>query len=173
MLRKARILLASTVLCLVSNRIAAADVVYDFSGKVTFLVTMQNFQYTAPTFITTDVFIPASALDFCTSGPPIQPCFGVNFLPSGPDSAQHYPEITFQTTNPDSSIGTVFYYFPLGSFSDYGTTAAVSFLGNAGTLTTSAVPEPSSGVTALLGALMVVLLALYRSRNGARGTCAS
>ena len=83
----------------------------------------------------------------------ILPCFGVNFLPSGPDTPQHYPELTFQISNPDNSVGTVFYYFPLGSsFGANGTLTTVPTLGNTGTLTiAAAVPEPSTAFPAFVG----------------------
>lgn len=97
------------------------------------------------------------------------PCFGVNFLPSGPDTAQHYPELTFQIRNPDNSVGTVFYYFPLGSsFAACGTLTNVPSLGNAGTLTVSAVPEPSTTLTVSIG-LLGVIAAFLRSRGHGKG----
>jgi PEP-CTERM motif len=129
---------------------------YDFSGRVNFIGAVELFRYTAPAFITADAFIPASALDLCSTGQML-PCFGVNFLPSGPDTPQHYPELTFQTRNPDNSVGIVFYYFPLGSsFAAYGTLTNAPSLGNAGTVTVSAVPEPSTALTLSIGLLGVV-----------------
>jgi len=152
-LRVTRLLFATDVLCAT----AQAAAIYVFSGRVNFVGAVELFRYTAPAFITADTFIPASALDLCSTGQMLT-CFGVNFLPSGPDTPQHYPELTFQILNPDNSVGTVFYYFPLGSsFAAYGTLTNVPSLGNAGTLTISA-PEPSTAFTLLIGFLTVVAL---------------
>ena len=153
MLRATRFLFGTVVLCATAQ---AAAVIYDFSGTVNFIGAAELFRYTAPAFITADTFIPASALDLCSTGQML-PCFGVNFLPSGPDTPQHYLELTFQILNPDNSVGTIFYYFPLGSsFDAYGTLTNVPSLGNAGTLTVSAVPEPSTALTLSIGLLGVV-----------------
>lgn len=153
MLRSTRLLFATVMLCAT----AQAAAIYDFSGRVNFIgAAVELFHYTAPAFITVDTFIPASALDLCSTGQML-PCFGVNFLPSGPDTPQHDPELTFQIRNPDNSVGTVFYYFPLGSsFAAYGTLTNVPSLGNAGTLTVSSVPEPSTALTLSIGLLGVV-----------------
>lgn len=156
MLRAARLLFATVVLFATAD----AATVYDFSGSVSFFGVVESFRYTAPAFVTADTFIPASALDLCSTGQML-PCFGVNFLPSGPDTPQHYPELTFQIRNPDNSVGTVFYYFSLGSsFAAYGTLTTVPSLGNAGTLTISPVPEPSTALTLLIGVL--IGLALFK-----------
>jgi hypothetical protein len=140
-----------------------AAIIYEFSGIVNTVGAAEMFRYTAPGFIAADTFVPASGLDSCSTGQAL-PCFGVNFLPSGPDTAQHYPELTFQIRNPDNSVGTVFYYFPLGSsFAAYGTLTTVPSLGNMGTLTISAaVPEPSSGFAVVLG--LAVLVVVRRNR---------
>jgi hypothetical protein len=139
-----------------------AAIIYEFSGIVNMVGAAEMFRYTAPEFIAADAFVPASGLDSCSTGQAL-PCFGVNFLPSGPDTPQHYPELTFQIANPDNSVGTVFYYFPLGSsFAAYGTLTTVPSLGNTGTLTISAaVPEPSSGFAVVFG--LVVLVVVRRS----------
>jgi hypothetical protein len=129
-----------------------ADVIYDFSGTDALFGFVQMFRYTSPAFISADTFVPAAALDSCSTGQAL-PCFGVNFLPSGPDTPQHFPELTFQTKNPDNSVGTNFYFFPLGSsFAAYGT--LTTFFGNSGTLTVS--PEPSSALGILLGILVLL-----------------
>jgi hypothetical protein len=131
-----------------------AGVIYDFSGVVSMFGTKQIFRYTAQQFVTTDTFVPAAALDLCTSGG-LAPCFGVNFLGSGPDTTQHYPELTFQTLNPGGSLGTTFYYFPLDvSFAKFGSLSTVSSLGNTGTLTIAPIPEPATGLM-LMGGLIV------------------
>jgi hypothetical protein len=169
-IRAARLLFASVVSCATAH----AAVIYDFSGNVNFIGAVELFRYTAPVFITADIFIPLSALDLCSTGQAL-PCFGVNFLPSGPDTPQHYPELTFQTRNPDNSVGTVFYYFPLGSsFAAYGTLTNVPSLGNEGALTVSTVPEPSTALTLLIGVLAVVAL-FFRSlcRNTWHGRATS
>ncbi len=100
MLRATRFLFGTVVLCATAQ---AAAVIYDFSGTVNFIGAVELFRYTAPAFITADTFIPASALDLCSTGQML-PCFGVNFLPSGPDTPQHYLELTFQILNPDIII---------------------------------------------------------------------
>ena len=131
------------------------------------LGTEQVFRYTATSFITGDTFVPASEMDICAnSGSFSLPCYGVDFLPSGPHTTEHYPELLFQTLNPDSSIGSIFYYFPPGAtFSSVGTLTNVPTLGNAGTLTISeaapvAVPEPAPGLTVL--PVVGFTLALWR-----------
>jgi hypothetical protein len=148
-----RLALAATIVCAASH----AEVIYDFSGIVNMFGAAESFRYTSPAFIASDTFVPAFALDSCSTGQSL-PCFGVNFLPSGPDTPQHYPELTFQIRNPDNSVGTVFYYFPLGSsFAAYGTLTNVPSLGNTGTLTISApVPEPSNAFAVVLGALVLI-----------------
>jgi len=151
MLRAAKLFLVSIMLCASSH----AAVIYNFSGVVNFTGAVEVFRYAAPTFIAADTFIPASALDSCSTGQGL-PCFGVNFLPSGPDTPQHYPELTFQIANPDNSVATAFYYFPLGSsFATYGTLA--TFFGNSGTLTVSPVPEPSYGFGVVFGTLLFLV----------------
>jgi len=87
MLRATRLLFATVLLCAA----AQAAVIYDFSGRVNFTGEVELFLYTTPAFITDDTFIPASALDLCSTGQML-PCFGVNFLSSGPDTPQYYPE---------------------------------------------------------------------------------
>jgi hypothetical protein len=149
-----------------------AAVIYNFSGVVNFTGAVEVFRYAAPTFIAADTFIPASALDSCSTGQGL-PCFGVNFLPSGPDTPQHYPELTFQITNPDNSVGTVFYYFPLGSsFAAFGVLSTVPFLGNEGTLAIADVPEPSTAVALLIGSIVVAALFL-REHQGRHRAAAS
>jgi len=162
MIRTTRALLTLTLLCLPSG---ASTIFYDFSGTSVVPSYTLQFQYTSLGFITADTFIPASALDSC-SAPPL-PCYGVNFLPSGPDTPQHYPELTFQLLNPDNSVGTFFFYLPPGSsFATVGT--ITSSIGISGTLVISDVPEPTSGLLVLAGGLpMVALLPKlrYRKRN--------
>jgi hypothetical protein len=145
--------LATAAFCAASR----AGVSYDFSGVVNMFGVAEMFHYTSQAFIDRDTFVPASALDSCSTGQGL-PCFGVNFLPSGPDTPQHYPELTFQTTNPDNSVGTAFYYFPLGSsFAAYGILTNVPSLGNTGTLTISAtVPEPANTFAVVLGILVLL-----------------
>lgn len=162
-----RLLLAASVLCAASR----AAVIYDFSGVVSMFGTAETFRYTSPSFIINDTFVPASALDLCSTGQGL-PCFGVNFLPSGPDTPQHYPELTFQISNPDNSVGTVFYYFPLGSsFAAYGALTTVPTLGNTGSLTIAAtVPEPSTAFPAVVGLVLIVMFCrrLFRTNASIR-----
>ena len=134
---------------------SGAAVTYDFSGTLAIFGYVETFRYTSLAFISADTFVPASLLDSCSTGQSL-PCFGVNFLPSGPDTLQHYPELTFQIANPDNSVATAFYYFPLGSsFATYGTLA--TFFGNSGTLTVSPVPEPSYGFGVVFGTLLFLV----------------
>jgi hypothetical protein len=130
------------------------------------LGTGQAFRYTAPAFIVSDTFVPASSMDTCANqGGFVLPCFGANFLPSGPDTAEHYPELIFETLNPDSSIGKIFYYFPLGSsFAATGTLTNVPTIGNRGTLTISetapvTIPEPAPGASLIVGWVAATLVA--------------
>ena len=133
---------------------AEASVIYDFSGTVSFFGIAESFRYTAPNYITADTFVPASSFERCSTGQ-TQPCFGAMFFVLGPDSVQHYPELTFQIRNADNSVGTVFYYFPVGnSFASNGTLSTI--LANPGTLTISAAPEPATGLILLVGAFIFV-----------------
>jgi hypothetical protein len=160
MIRNGHTLLRCVALCVASGCLVPAAVIYEFSGTVNMIGTTQMFRYTTPNIITSDTFVPASALDMCSNqGGGSLPCFGVNFLPSGPDTPQHYPELLFKTLNPDASVGIIFYYFPLGStFATVGALTNVPTLGNSGTLRISdtaavAIPEPATGVTVLLAGL--------------------
>jgi hypothetical protein len=140
---------------------ARADVIYNFSGGSIFPGTAA-FQYTSPNFVTADLSVPASALDSCeVSGTIMGPCFAVNFFPSGPDIPTHNPEITFQTA-PNGVVGTLFYYFPLGTnFATVGT--LTTDFGIAGTLTITQTPEPSSGLLVL--SVVALLWFTTRLRN--------
>ena len=143
-----RLALALFAVCAASR----AEVIYDFSGTVAIFGYVETFRYTSPVFISADTFVPASVLDSCSTGQSL-PCFGVNFLPSGPDTPQRYPELTFQITNPNNTVATAFYYFPSGSsFAAYGT--LTTFSGNSGTLAVSPVPEPSYAFGIVLGILV-------------------
>jgi hypothetical protein len=145
---------------------ARADVIYDFSGTEALFPGTESFQYTAPNFITADISIPGSSLDFCTvSGTLAPPCDIVNFFISGPDSPQHYPEIAFET-GPTGVPSILDYYFPSGNFGQAGTIQ--SPLGNTATLTIASVPsvpEPSSLVL-LLVAIFGLTVQGFRWRNG-------
>jgi hypothetical protein len=100
-----RLVLAVFAVCAASR----ADVIYDFSGTVAIFGYVEMFRYTSPAFISADTFVPASVLDSCSTGQSL-PCFGVNFLPSGPDTSQHYPELTFQSrTTPCRLLSTTFH----------------------------------------------------------------
>ena len=162
MIRAARLLFVSVVSCATAH----ASVIYDFSGNVNFIGAVELFRYTAPAFITADIFIPVSALDLCSTGQTL-PCFGVNFLPSGPDTPQHYPELTFQTRNPDNSVGTVFYYFPLGSsFAAYGRLTNVPSLGNEGALTVCVARTWSALLTTLCNVSRVPMRSVWPRGEG-------
>lgn len=151
-------------LCLFAGALARGSVIYEFAGLANMYGTPQVFRYTAPDFITTDTFVPASALDMCTSnkGGYSFPCFGVSFLPSGPDTIEHYPEILFEILNPDSSVGILYYYLPLGSsFGIPGTLTNYQPYGNPGTLTITqssiAIPEPATGPIMFLVGMALLL----------------
>ena len=154
-----RPILSAVILLLVVSSTCAATVIYDFGGTVNMTGNDQSFRYTAPSFISADTFVPASAMDSCDSGM-ITPCFGIQFFVAGPDAPGNLPEMIFDMQNPDSSIGKIFYYFPAGSnFATYGTLDTHPLYGNNGNLTVSApVPEPVTGVTLLLGIAVLGLL---------------
>jgi hypothetical protein len=162
--------IASTFLglWLASGAPAFGAVIYDFSGVVNMFGTNQSFRYASADFITADVFVPAAALDDCVNEG-FTPCFGVEFLPSGPDTPEHFPELKFQTANPDGSIGSIFYYFPLGTgFAAAGTFATVPSLGNAGTLSITAVPEPGSWPAGAVAALAILSASARRRTRRVR-----
>jgi len=142
---------------------ACADVVYNFSGTEALFPGTESFQYTAPNFITADISIPGSSLDFCTvSGTLVPPCDVVNFFISGPDSPQHFPQIAFET-GPTGLASILDYYFPSGSFGEAGTIQSPS--GNTATLTITTVPEPSSLVL-LLATILALTIQPFRWRSG-------
>jgi hypothetical protein len=154
MVSKGRSLVLASVF-LGSSTLACADIVYEFSGGDASFPGTAAFEYTSPSFVTADLSVPASALDSCElSGAIMGPCFAVNFFPSGPDIPTHNPELTFQTA-PDGVVGTLFYYFPLGS--SFATLGTLTASGNPGSLTISETPEPSSMLLVLSVALLGVV----------------
>jgi hypothetical protein len=123
--------------------------------------TVRGFQYIAPTFITSDVYINAASMVSCTtSGPFIGPCEEVGILPSGPDDPQHHPELVFGT--PGLSI---YYYFPFGSFSAFGQYSQVYNFNPAQLVITDVptpIPEPSTVLLLCMG--LVGLFAWFHRR---------
>src|SRR5438045_3248457 len=73
-----RLALAVAMVCATSH----AEVLYNFAGIESLFGVAESFRYTSPAFIASDTFVPASALDSCSTGQSL-PCFRVNFLPSG------------------------------------------------------------------------------------------
>ena len=106
--------------------------------------TVRSFQYIAPTFITSDVYINAASMVSCTTSGPIGPCAVVGILPSGPDDPQHHPEISFGTPGLVND-----FYFPHGSFSAFGQYSEVYNL-NPAQLVITDVPTPISEPSTVL-----------------------
>jgi hypothetical protein len=115
----------------------ANSVEYTFTGQLSPGV-VESFQLIVPDFITSDVYIFAANMVYCTtSGPFIGPCVAVGILPSGPGDPQHHPQIIFETPNTGND-----FYFPYGSFSAFGQYSEV-FNFNPATLSVTEVPTPT------------------------------
>jgi len=115
---------------------ASAAVLYEFTGE-------GGFSYTAPDFITADIFVPAGDLDSCT---PVAgfTCQFASFSDSG-----GLDRVVFvQTDGIGTKSNSVF--FPTDSFITPGT-----FFVRGATLTVSvvdtAVPEPAAWALMILG----------------------
>ena len=139
---------------------ASGSVIYAFTSLFP-SGTNYAFTYTAVNFVTTDLTIPASELDSCTTTDPQLTCISVGILPSGPDSGSlHLPEI--RVDGHGAGTGSSFYYFPVGGFTATGTYRTA--VDNPGRLTITTT-EPSSVV--LFGAgLLFGLCAIIRRRRG-------
>jgi hypothetical protein len=74
----------------------------------------ESFRYTSPAFITADTFIPGSTLDLCSTALGKCTVLWRELLSPGPDTLQHYPELTFQIRNPDNSRGNHFLLLSIG-----------------------------------------------------------
>jgi PEP-CTERM motif len=136
----------------------ADSVEYTFTSQLSD-GTVRSFQYIAPTFITSDVYINAASMVSCTtSGLFIGPCVAVGILPSGPDDPQHHPEIIFGTP------GLVLdFYFPYGSFSAFGQYSEV-YNFNPAQLVITDVPTPEPSTALLLCVGLVGLFAWSHRR---------
>jgi hypothetical protein len=129
--------------------------------------------YDSPTFITTDTTVPVSDLAYFAA-PPLNFISQVQFIVSSTDNPLYmgHPEIIVDqySGGPDQSFtGNQFRWFPLGTFTQYGTTPGLG-AGCGGCFDDSfgfpnselvvAAPEPSA--IGLLGTALIGLLALRR-----------
>lgn len=146
-----------------------ADTIYTFSGNITpyyFLPTgaAQSFTYTAPSLITQDTFVPASALSECSTGY-YATCGGINFLPSSPGYG--VPGQVVQIAFSDGVVNPN-YYFPLVAFTVPGTYSTIDYQGaNTGTLivtnTATQTPEPGSAMLLMFPLAGLVLAMLLKN----------
>lgn len=144
---------------------ASAGVVYEFEGTVGQPPNLQGggFTYSANTFVTSTLTVPASALDECHVSSPSAQCNGVQFLP---DFFAGYDAIGFSFLN----TGYHLFYFVDGAFSKPGFYGpAIPDLSNRATLIVrevSTVPEP--GPMALLLASLALIACTRALRRGAK-----
>ena len=126
-----------------------AGVIYTFTGTGTSVLGgpfSENFQYTAPGFLTAGSHtIPPTDLNYCSG------CGFVNFNQSG-DALGHLADQIIIADFPHSS--TFVYIFPLGTFGTFGTyvldQSTQNSVGSTGTLVVSDTPEPGSAGLMLL-----------------------
>ena len=147
---------AAAGLAFVLSAPADAAVRYDFKALSSydhgpfFGVTTGGFVYDAPSFITTDTIVPASALVSCsvtsTAGPVA--CWQQEFA---------FDAVLFGVLSPIGG-GQINYFFPTGAFGAVGTYKTIYFHGfQDGTLVVSkvtagpGVPEPATWATLILG----------------------
>ncbi len=154
---------AAVSLCFLALALpAGASVVYEFSGVSEGIFgpgifVAQSFTYTSPSFITSDLTVPAASLDACATA--LETCVSVKFYPVSPFLAGQ-AMIDFAT----DTTGT-FYYLPLGALSIPGVHPVE--VAHSGTLTvsvTGVVPEPDS-----FGLLAVPAAAVLLWRRWRRG----
>jgi len=120
----------------------ATPVTYKFYADSPYVGSMT---YTAPDFITSNIFVPAGSLDACTTIPVSTGCYRMGlYSDTSPLAAfDFYDAIGFSTV----TRGTYYYYFANGIFASPGSYDSVP-LGprQAGHLVISqaSVPEPAS-----------------------------
>lgn len=147
-----------------SSAATQAAVIYEFEGTVGRppMVAGGGFTYTAPSFIMTNLNVPASALDECHVTVPTARCNGVVFQP---DFLPGYDVISFSFLN----TGYHVFYFADGALSQVGTHGpAIPTLGNLATLIVreaSVVPEPNSVAMLLAGLVLMTTLVFSRRRE--------
>jgi hypothetical protein len=141
-------LIKNAIAVLVSGLLGIANahatlITYEFHADSPYVGSMT---YTAPDFITSNIFVPAGSLDACTTLPVSTGCYRMElYSDSSPLAAfDFYDAIGFSTV----TRGTYYYYFANGIFSTPGSYDSVLFLGlrQAGHLVISqaSVPEPAS-----------------------------
>lgn len=148
---------------------AAAAVRYVFTAHSSFDGVTGTFSYTAPSFITTNRFVPATDFDSCTIVTPAGgTCtFSTPFIvdPTGGAGIDPWDQIGFQVNFLQPA-----YYFANGAFSTIGTHETTQFgAAQAATLVVSqvgGVPEPSSWAL-MIGGFGIVGAAARRRRRTA------
>ena len=155
--RNLRLILGMLALLAASTSFAN-PVVYDFSALSAFIGFVGSFSYTAPGYITTNLEVPASALNTCVVLPGDAVCADMEFfVDSSPlEGSDKHDVVGFGAVSGDL-IFTSFFYFPNGTFSKPGSYSTVVFVGQQdGLLTVHLASEPSSI------ALLAVALAVFR-----------
>ncbi|MRW94162.1 PEP-CTERM sorting domain-containing protein [Duganella sp. FT80W] len=162
--RLVRLLVCITAL--LSSTTVLADVQYKFSGFFGNNMVDQTdftgtFTITLPTYVTSDMDIPASAISNCQAG--MFQCGGIRFVESayeaGYTSTDHHVHAILFSDNIDM---TDFYYFDIGAFTTPGVYNESIFGG--ATLTVSEVPEPSILLSLSSGLGLLGLVARRRQR---------
>jgi hypothetical protein len=131
----------------------ANPIVYDLTGAG--VAAGFSFQYTSQALISSPLTVPLASLDFCTPGAFF--CTDVQFHPPSMDGVNNFYDIIQLCT-----AQCLDFYFPLGAFSAIG---GYTDINNNGTLTVSAVPEPSTLL--LLGTALLGLTAMTWRRAAA------
>jgi len=161
---KGRLLLGLFALLAASTSFAS-PVVYDFSALSAFIGFVGSFTYTGPGYVTTNIEVPAAALDSCIVLPSDAVCADMEFfVDSSPlEGSDNHDVVGFGAASGDL-IFTSFYYFPNGTFGAPGSCATDVFVGlQDGRLTVrSLASEPASA--ALLAIALAGCFAAMRSR---------
>jgi hypothetical protein len=140
------LILLVIVAVFVSAGMTHADVLYEFQGVDAF--SEASFKYTALTFITNDVVIPAADLGYCTA-PSGYSCNTVGINPdygTGSIPPELYDQIIMNFTWGSSNLSWYF-YFPDNSFSNFGEYDTISTINTTGHLSvkdSTAAPEPAT-----------------------------
>jgi hypothetical protein len=142
----------------IGSSAATASVRYDFTALSSddvgpgFGTITGSFSYTAPTFVTPDVFVPAASMSDCTylSTTGTASCSSEGFYNT---IMPGYDTIIFSGNTPGGSVG-VYYYFDPSAFGNDGTYSSLLFGSTqAATLqvTSSSTPEPTSWALMMIG----------------------